>query len=608
MSRERLASNPTEISSRRNEERYRNLVENLGDIVYVVDMNGIATYISPIVKSVLGYSPSEITGRSFASFIYQEDLPRSLEYFQRTLSGQATVGEYRLIDKTGEIRWVRSSNRPILDGNNVIGATGVLSDITERRQAEERSKVSEAKYSAVVENSRDGIVVLQEGLVQFVNKISLELAGYKPEELVGVDFLEMIVPEDREVVAQRYFDRLAGKEVPNINETIIIRKDGTKLPVELNATVIDYEEKPADLVFIRDITDRKQAEELLRKSEAKFRNLAEQSPNMIFINKNGSVVYANQKCEDVTGYKKEEITAPTFNFMDLIAPEWVDTVRANFDRHLRGEEVPPYEYAIVRKDGERIDSLIFTKLIDYEGEVAILGTVVDISKRKWAEEELRQSFDKLLRTSEGTIQAMAATIESRDPYTAGHQRRVAELSYAIAREIGLQEDQAKGTRMAAIIHDIGKIYVPTEILSKPGKLSDVEFDLIKMHPQAGYDILKKIDFPWPVADIVLAHHERLDGSGYPLGLIGGNIPLEAKILGVADVVEAISSHRPYRPAIGIDKALNEISRQSGILYDPVVVNACLKLFAKKGFRFSDEITSETPLGRRNQYIGATTIN
>jgi len=235
VSRERLASNPTEISSRRNEERYRNLVENLGDIVYVVDMNGIATYISPIVKSVLGYSPSEITGRSFASFIYQEDLPRSLEYFQRTLSGQATVGEYRLIDKTGEIRWVRSSNRPILDGNNVIGATGVLSDITERRQAEERSKVSEAKYSAVVENSRDGIVVLQEGLVQFVNKISLELAGYKPEELVGVDFLEMIVPEDREVVAQRYFDRLAGKEVPNINETIIIRKDGTKLPVELTA-------------------------------------------------------------------------------------------------------------------------------------------------------------------------------------------------------------------------------------------------------------------------------------------------------------------------------------------------------------------------------------
>lgn len=589
---ERLAGDPVELESQKNEDSFRNLIENLGDIVYAIDMNGIATYISPIVESVLGYRPSEIIGQSFSCFIYQEDLPRSLEYFRRTLSGQATIGEYRLLNKAGDIRWVRCSNRAIFDGKDVIGATGVLSDITESRQAEERFKESEAKYSAVVENSRDGIVVLQDGVIRFVNKISFELAGYKPEELVGIDFLEMIVPEDREVVAQRYFDRLAGKEVPNINETIIIRKDGTELPVELNATVIDYEGRPADLVFIRDITDRKKAEELLRKSEEKFRNLAEQSPNMIFINKNGSVVYANQKCEDVTGYKKEEIYAPTFNFMDLVAPEWIDTIRANFSRHLRGEEVTPYEYAIITKERERIDSLIFTKLIDYEGEAAILGTVVDITERKWAEEELKRSFNKLLRTSEGTIQAMAATIESRDPYTAGHQRRVAELSCAIAREMELQEDQIKGIQMAAIIHDIGKIYVPAEILNKPGKLSNVELDLVKMHPQAGYDILKKIDFPWSVADIVLVHHERLDGSGYPLGLLDGDIPLDAKIIGVADVVEAISSHRPYRPAIGIDEALNEISRQTGILYDPVVVNTCLKLFRNKGFRFSDETTSE----------------
>jgi putative nucleotidyltransferase with HDIG domain len=267
----------------------------------------------------------------------------------------------------------------------------------------------------------------------------------------------------------------------------------------------------------------------------------------------------------------------------------VDTVRANFNRSLQGEEVPPYEYAILTRDGKRIDSLIFTKLIDYEAEAAILGTVVDISERKWAEEEIRQSFEKLLKTSEGTIRAMVATIESKDPYTAGHQRRVAELSRAIARDIGFQEDKIEGVYMAAIIHDIGKIYIPVEILSKPSQLTNTELNLIKMHPQAGYDILKSIDFPWPVADIVLGHHERLDGSGYPRGLFADEISMEARILGVADVVEAINSHRPYRPAIGIDKALNEISRHSGILYDPTVVKACLNLFNKDRFRFSGDI-------------------
>jgi putative nucleotidyltransferase with HDIG domain len=188
---------------------------------------------------------------------------------------------------------------------------------------------------------------------------------------------------------------------------------------------------------------------------------------------------------------------------------------------------------------------------------------------------------------------MALTIEIRDPYTAGHQRRVSKLSCAIARELGMPEDQVEGIRVAGDIHDIGKIYVPAEILSKPGQITAIEYGIIKTHPQVGFDILKTIKFPWPVAQIVLQHHERLDGSGYPIGLKDGEILKEARILSVADIVEAMSSHRPYRPAQGIGKALEEIIQNKGVFYDSDVVDTCVKIFREKHFRF-DEHTALIP--------------
>jgi len=206
-------------------------------------------------------------------------------------------------------------------------------------------------------------------------------------------------------------------------------------------------------------------------------------------------------------------------------------------------------------------------------------------ERQRAEEELRQSYVKLQRVLEGTVHTLVAAIEMRDPYTAGHQRRVAQLACAIANEMGLSEEQIEGIRMAALIHDMGKITVPAEILSKPIPLSDHERGLIKNHAQVGHDVLKEMDFPWPLAQIVLQHHERLDGSGYPQGLSDEEIMLEARILAVADVVEAMASYRPYRPARGLDKALEEISQNRGVLYDTEVVDVCLKLFTEKRFKF-----------------------
>lgn len=200
--------------------------------------------------------------------------------------------------------------------------------------------------------------------------------------------------------------------------------------------------------------------------------------------------------------------------------------------------------------------------------------------------KLKESEKRLRASLMDSISAIAATIEMRDPYTAGHQRRVANIASAIAMELQLPEEQIEGINLAAVVHDVGKIQVPAEILSKPGRLSTLEFDLIKLHPQTGYEILKAIDFPWPIAQIVLQHHERLDGSGYPQGLRDADILLEAKILSVADVVEAMTSHRPYRAGLGIDAALEEITRNRGGLYEPCVVDACLKLFREHGYQLS----------------------
>jgi HD-GYP domain-containing protein (c-di-GMP phosphodiesterase class II) len=210
-----------------------------------------------------------------------------------------------------------------------------------------------------------------------------------------------------------------------------------------------------------------------------------------------------------------------------------------------------------------------------------------------SEDYLQSTLDRLERSLEGTFRAMSMTLELRDPYMAGHQQRVAGLAVAIAQDMGLAGDKIEGLRFAGVIHDIGKIAAPVEIMAKPGRLTKTEFQLVKDHPRAGYEMVKDISFPWPVAHIILQHHERLDGSGYPEGLLGDAILPEARILAVADVVEAVCSLRPYRPALGIEKALEEVRKGRGIRYDTRVVDACIKLFREGRFSFRSE--TEAPI-------------
>lgn len=223
-----------------------------------------------------------------------------------------------------------------------------------------------------------------------------------------------------------------------------------------------------------------------------------------------------------------------------------------------------------------------------DGSTVYVHMVHDISLRKNAEEEVKKSLCKTKRLMDSGIQALAATVEYRDPYTAGHQLHVSILAGRIAQEMGLSVEEREGIRLSGFIHDLGKIAVPIEILSKPGKITPLEMGLIRLHSEAGYNILKNIEFPWPVAETVLQHHERLDGSGYPRGLAGDQISLAARIISVADVVEAMQSHRPYRPSLGKEKAMEEIRNNRGRLYDPDVVDVCWDLFQNKGFNFENE--------------------
>ncbi|MBA7644705.1 Cyclic di-GMP phosphodiesterase response regulator RpfG [subsurface metagenome] len=235
------------------------------------------------------------------------------------------------------------------------------------------------------------------------------------------------------------------------------------------------------------------------------------------------------------------------------------------------------------KDEDKAKDQLIKELQKMRGKIAELEKVK--LKCNQVDKKLKQAYKKLVKFIEGTANIITKVVETRDPYSTGHQQRVSKLATVIAQEMKLPQDKIEGTRIASLVHDIGKVNLPTEIISKPGKLIDVEFNLIKNYPKVGCDILRKVDFPWPIAEIVLQHQEKIDGSGYPRGLKGDEICIEAKILGVANVVEAMSSYKSYRPALSIDEALAEIAENKNILFDLEVVDTCIKLFKEKEFKF-----------------------
>ncbi len=318
--------------------------------------------------------------------------------------------------------------------------------------------------------------------------------------------------------------------------------------------------------------------------EEVYRFLVERANDGIAIVQNSYLKFTNSRLREIVGYSAKELAGLPFSA--VVATADLSNLVERQRRRQRGEDVQASTEATLKhREGRPVFVEINAGTISFEGQPAELVVFRDITPRKKAEDELNLTLDKLRKAMGATIQALTLTVEIRDPYTAGHQRRVSDLARTVAIKFGLSREQADAIRMAAAIHDLGKISIPSEILSKPGRLSETEHTLVRTHPQVGYDILKQIEFPWPIARIVLEHHERLDGSGYPQHLAGDKIMLEARILSVADVVEAMMSHRPYRSAFLMSQALDEIQRNRGILYDPTAVDICLRLFNNEGYEF-----------------------
>ena len=334
--------------------------------------------------------------------------------------------------------------------------------------------------------------------------------------------------------------------------------------------------------------NHKRAEEGLRQAEENFRRSMDESPLGIrIVSVEGETLYANRAILDIYGYDSIEELRST-PVKNRYAPESYAEYRIRKKKRINGEPIPSeYEIGIVRKTGENRRLQVCRKEVLWNGNKQFQAIYRDITDQKKSEEKLRETLGGLRKAFGGIIQVLSAMTEKRDPYTAGHQKRVADLARAIGREMDLVQERVEGLRLAGIVHDIGKVSIPAEILSKPSRLNALERALMQSHPEIGHDILKDIDFSWPIDEMVLQHHERLDGSGYPRGLKGKEIILEARILAVADVVEAMASHRPYRPALGTEAALNEIEKNKGILYDLDVVAACLRLFREKDYKLCD---------------------
>lgn len=471
----------------------------------------------------------------------------------------------------------------------VIFGSHVQYTAKKRRESEEALLETEERFRALVETSTDAIVSVNEKMqvIQW-NRAASDLFGYSKELMMGKP-VDILIPEKFRPQHLEGFKRFLAKGdarlVGKTAEFECLRKDGTTRPIELSLSADNNDGPWTFTAIIRETTERRRALEALRESEERYRNLFEDSKDGVLIwTVEGKILGVNQAALETFGSEIEDMIGA--DIAEIYAdPRDLAAFQQILDREgaVRGHEL-----RLKKKDGALMDGLL-TATVRRGKDHAILGyqgIVRDVTDLKHNERELKRTLETLHRSIGAITLTLSTVVESRDPYTAGHQKRVAHLSRAIAQEMDLSPDQCDAVRMAGTLHDIGKIAVPSEILSSPAKLSEKAFELIKDHPQTGYDILREIEFPWPVADIVLQHHEKMDGSGYPKGLSGNDIMLEARIIAVADVVESMASHRPYRPARGLDMALEEIVRNSGTFYDPDVVAACVRLIREKDYRIT----------------------
>lgn len=619
------------------------LVETAPVIILILDTQGKIVRFNHYMEELSGYTLDEVQSKDwFDTFLPEVERKKTKKLFLNGINDVQTHGNITIIlTKAGEERPIEWYDKTLKNTQgDVIGLLSIGLDITEQRLNEELLHESESKFRSLVESTSDWIwEVDKNGAYTYVSPRVKSLLGYEPQELLGKSAFDLMPPDEAKRISNEFNLLIENKKPVVALENANICKDGTVKILETSG--VPYFNAKGEFSgyrgIDRDITGRKQSEISLNRANRALKTLSAvnttlvrakseigllQTISEIITEQAGyslaAVVYANndpqksihlaagsgietsdyQWARDITWADTVQGQLPVSIAIRTGETQVCRNIACNIGYNLWKDSAISQGYIsnialpLINNDNVFGALCIYSKeesAFDND-EVRLLEELAEdlgygIINLRTREEHEHQSA--LLRESlEQSVQTIAATVEARDPYTAGHQRRVAELATAIAGEMNLTEEQIRGIHFAAIIHDLGKIHIPAEILAKPGRLSEIEFMLIKTHPQEGYDILKDVKFPWPIAETILQHHEKLDGSGYPRGLRGDEIRLEARILTVADVVEAMYSHRPYRSALGIKPALDEIRRGRGAEYDSTVVDTCLQLFMEKNFRFS----------------------
>lgn len=618
------------------EKRLQDLLETWPDEIARYDRNCRRIYVNPVMEDKVG-TAEELLGRTPT-----ETYPDSPEiaFFEAKLRETLSSGAVQDF----EMDWNAPARRPryrllrlIPEHNSsgaVVGVLAIARDISERKRAEDALSRSEQQLRSVYESSPLPYQSLDaSGRLIDINPAWLHLTGYARSEVVRRPLADFLTPESRPLHPQLLNRLRSGQDVRGA-ELGMLCKDGRTVLVEIDGrAVIDAQgDFRQTHCILHDITRRKESEQAMGRLNRALKTLS--SGNEALVRAVSEAELLQRMCQvvvEVGGYRlawigfadQEGRIEPVAHhgqeggFLAMREAHWrrkqgedpvMVALRSGQVQVTHDIDSNP-DYADCRNEVlERgFKSCVTLPLANEHGAMGVLA-IYAAERQAFDEDEVRllqemaedlaygihalrlrsereRFLVRLQSSMESTIQALASTVEMRDPYTAGHQRRVAELARAVAREMGCPEESVNALYLAGVVHDIGKIAIPAEILSKPGSLSRVQLELVRTHAEASYDILKGIEFPWPIAEIVHQHHERLDGSGYPNGLSGDSILKESRILAVCDVVEAMTTHRPYRPGLGLTSALAEIQRGRGSLYDPDVVDVCTRLLVEGHFSF-----------------------
>ncbi|MGA2159079.1 MAG: PAS domain-containing protein [Dehalococcoidia bacterium] len=561
----------------------RTVLQHAPTLTSIVTPDGHYLMVNKAWEEFYHISSDRAVGHNYEDLFSEKIATERREADEQILDNPRPLMLERKLDTPKGHRYLAVVKFPLLDSRGEVEAIANIStDLTERKLAEIRLQDSENLYHSTLDNMLEGAQIIgRDWRYIYLNDSAVKQARKSREELIGHTMMESYPGVENTV----YFAAMRQAMEQGISTTVeseFTYPDGSTGWFELSIQQVP----DGILVASIDRTERKKAEDELKNNEVYYRSLIESSTDLVnVLDVDGTVRYASPSSLELMGYPPEEVLGR--NLAEFVHPDDMAGTSDAISKLSSNAAGLIVEARLRHKDGHWITFSSRGRLLpDIRPGMRVVINSHDISARLQAQKDLSESYNKLQGSLSRTIDLLVAITEKRDPYTAGHQKRVTDLACAIAREMGLADSRVSAISMAGTIHDLGKINVPADLLNKPGKLSNMEFAVVKIHPDTAFDIIKVVDFPAPIADIVHQHHERMDGSGYPLGLHGEEILLESRILAVADVVEAMASHRPYRPALGLDKALEEIKGNKGGLYDEDVVNTCLRVF-DRGFRFQE---------------------